>query len=81
MENMKKPMIEIDGELIEIDSAHDEKWLEDENVPDSEKLAYFESLDMKPVKNLATEFGITSQEQYEEFLRNLGTNQHSNPSN
>lgn len=63
-------MIEINGELIEIDSDHGDDWLEDETISDSEKMAYFESLGLEPIKNLATEYGITSQEQYEEFLRN-----------
>lgn len=69
---MEKEYIEFNGELIEIDDFHDEDWLDDDSVSDEEKLAYFQSLDWKPARNLATEFGITSQEQYDEYVRKHG---------
>ena len=62
-------MIEFNGQMIEIDSEHNEDWLDDDSISDEEKLAYFDSLDWVPVRNLATEFGITSPEEYEEFLK------------
>lgn len=69
MEKVNKPMIEFKGKMIEVDSEHDEDWLDDDSIPDEEKLAYFNSLDWVPVRNLATEFGITSPEEHEEFLK------------
>ena len=60
MEKVNKPMIEFNGQMIEIDSEHNEDWLDDDSISDEEKLAYFDSLDWVPVRNLATEFGITS---------------------
>lgn len=69
MENVNQPSINFDDEIIEYDSEHNEDWLDDDSVSDEEKLAYFNSLDWQPGRNLATEFGITTREGREEFMR------------
>lgn len=69
MEKINPPSINFDGENIEYDCEHNEDWLDDDSVSDEEKLAYFNSLDWQPGRNLATEFGITTQEGVDEFMR------------
>ncbi len=61
-----------------VDDRYSDEWLDDDSVPDSEKLAFFESLNWQPAKNLATEYGITTEEQYQEFLKNQAQNKSNN---
>lgn len=68
MEKVNNSKLEYNSNISEVDSEHDEDWLDDDSISDEEKFAYFNSLDWQPGRNLATEFGITSPAELEDYL-------------